>query len=180
MSLCQIQVSHNNLYFMSDLHSTHYVNTLIANKSVNDHFTSSSCAEIPTSRNCRVFISHRKQENSLFSLQLYDYYFLFRHGTFFRIFYTFLLLLEFLMKTLTLIPVYIFFVIYFQGEKKDRIGHFYSTGLQVKQLVLIFTILLNSEHPCCHMYRVNVHEAQSLYCLECSQGYVLTIPGIPW
>ena len=73
-----------------------------------------------------------------------------------------------------------FFVIYFQGEKKDRIGHFYSTGLQVKQLVLIFTILLNSEHPCCHMYRVNVHEAQSLYCLECSQGYVLTIPGIPW
>ena len=41
-----------------------------------------------------------------------------------------------------------FVVIYFQGEKKDRIGHFYSTGLQVKQLVLIFTILLNSEHPC--------------------------------
>ena len=47
---------------MSDLHSTHYVNTLIANKSVNDHFTSSSCAEIPhlETAGCSLGIGNRR------------------------------------------------------------------------------------------------------------------------
>ena len=120
-----------------------------------------------------VFIRHRKQENSPFTTQISSAYV--RQPTALWLFFiqTWSLFQNILhLSPATRIPdknpeaepgIHCFLVLYFQGEKKDRIGHFYSTGLQVKQLVLIFTILLNSEHPCCHMYRVNVHVAQSLF-----------------
>ena len=129
MSLCWIQVSHNNLYFKFDLHSTHYCQFLLQLPTHLLMTTSPALAvrryPQPETAGSSLGIGNRRILHFLLrflwltfgNLQLYDY-FLFRYGTFFRIFYTFLLLLEFLMKTLNEPSLHCFFCYIFLGRKK--------------------------------------------------------------